>query len=165
MISIFPSWTFHLYVATKQQHLHMEYMYIKKAATLKVSDSTKISNMTGAIKEAGTAYPPGHMSSLLFYTTSTIFQNGINPPKTSFYFKNTCLKMLWSKNFTNLQLTWNSVSIFSQHYLPKTWSFRLCFFLITTDLRIRWFGATLYQGLKCWIYLLFILGLMVYCAS
>jgi hypothetical protein len=37
--------------------------------------------------------------------------------------------MLWSKNFTNLQLTWNSVSIFSQHYLPKTWSFRLCFFL------------------------------------
>ena len=129
MISIFPSWTFHLYVATKQQHLHMEYMYIKKAATLKVSDSTKISNMTGAIKGAGTAYPPGHMSSLLFYTTSTIFQNGINPPKTSFYFKNICLKMLWSKNFTNLQLIWNSVSIFSQHYLPKTWSFRLCFFL------------------------------------
>jgi hypothetical protein len=26
MISIFPLWTFHLYVATFQQHLHMEYM-------------------------------------------------------------------------------------------------------------------------------------------
>ena len=110
-----------MYVATKQQHLDMEYMlYIKKVETLKVSVSIKISNyMTGAIKGAGTAYPPGHMSSLLFYMTFTIFQNGINPPKTSFYLKNTCLKMLWSKNFTNLQLTWNSVSIFSKLYLPK----------------------------------------------
>jgi hypothetical protein len=26
MISIFPLWTFHLYVATFQQHLHMEYI-------------------------------------------------------------------------------------------------------------------------------------------
>ena len=26
MISIFPLWTFHLYVATLQQHLHMEYI-------------------------------------------------------------------------------------------------------------------------------------------
>ena len=28
MISIFPLWTFHLYVATFQQHLHMEYIYL-----------------------------------------------------------------------------------------------------------------------------------------
>jgi hypothetical protein len=28
MISIFPLWTFHLYVATFQQHLHMEYVYL-----------------------------------------------------------------------------------------------------------------------------------------
>ena len=28
MISIFPLWTFHLYVAAFQQHLHMEYIYI-----------------------------------------------------------------------------------------------------------------------------------------
>jgi hypothetical protein len=27
-ISIFPLWTFHLYVATFQQHLHVEYIYI-----------------------------------------------------------------------------------------------------------------------------------------
>jgi hypothetical protein len=26
MISIFPLWTFHSYVATFQQHLHMEYI-------------------------------------------------------------------------------------------------------------------------------------------
>ena len=28
MISIFPLWTFHLYVATFQQHLHMVYIYL-----------------------------------------------------------------------------------------------------------------------------------------
>jgi hypothetical protein len=27
MISILPLWTFHLYVATFQQHLHVEYIY------------------------------------------------------------------------------------------------------------------------------------------
>ena len=29
MISIFPLWTFHLYVATFQQHLHMEYISLR----------------------------------------------------------------------------------------------------------------------------------------
>jgi hypothetical protein len=28
MISIFPLWTLHLYVATFQQHLHMEYIFL-----------------------------------------------------------------------------------------------------------------------------------------
>jgi hypothetical protein len=28
MISTFPLWTFHLYVATSQQHLHMEYISV-----------------------------------------------------------------------------------------------------------------------------------------
>jgi hypothetical protein len=28
IISIFPLWTFHLYVAAFQQHLHMEYIYL-----------------------------------------------------------------------------------------------------------------------------------------
>ena len=27
MIAIFPLWTFHLYVATFQQHMHMEYIF------------------------------------------------------------------------------------------------------------------------------------------
>jgi hypothetical protein len=29
MISIFPLWTFHLYVATSQQHLHLEYISLR----------------------------------------------------------------------------------------------------------------------------------------
>jgi hypothetical protein len=47
MISIFPLWTFRLYVATFQQHLHMEYMSLSWCDTPELVVPIRISLIEG----------------------------------------------------------------------------------------------------------------------
>ena len=51
MILIFPLWTFHLYVATFQQHLHMEYISLSWYDIPELLVSIRISLIEGCCKQ------------------------------------------------------------------------------------------------------------------
>jgi hypothetical protein len=72
IISIFPSWPFHSYVATFQQHLHMVYISLSWYDILELVGSIRISLIEGCC-EPGSAYDNGTYS---WSFVTQIFHNG-----------------------------------------------------------------------------------------